>query len=347
MGHCFVFLVAVLFGACVQAQTTERLTITRLADGPIVYPELDPSIGVNIQGPSVIRVPEWLDNALGKYYLYFADHKGHYIRLAYADQVTGPWKIHVPGTLRIEDSHCLTAQPSVSDQQRREYAAYFASTGERFPHDRMIDLTVPHIASPDVHVDDANQRIVMYYHGLDALASQVSRVALSSDGINFVARPEILGRTYWRGFDWQGQRYGLAMPGQFYRSEDPLGGFVEGPLLFNPKMRHSAVMVRNDQLWVFWTQAGDAPEHIKLSTVALADDWSTWQQVDHGEVLRPETPWEGANAPVVPSMRSTAYGVVNELRDPALLLDGGRIYLFYAVAGESGIAVAELTLGAL
>ena len=45
--------------------------------------------------------------------------------------------------------------------------------------------------------------------------------------------------------------------------------------------------------------------------------------------------------------RSTAYGVVNELRDPALLLDEGRIYLFYAVAGESGIAVAEITLGAL
>ena len=73
----------------------------------------------------------------------------------------------------------------------------------------------------------------------------------------------------------------------------------------------------------------------------------TWQQVDHGEVLRPETPWEGANAPLVLSMRSTAYGVVNELRDPALLLDEGRIYLFYAVAGESGIAVAEITLGLL
>lgn len=347
MWRRFIVIAAFLACSIVQVQAADLVTVTRLGDGPIIHPQLDPSIGMNIQGPSVIRVPEWLQNPLGKYYLYFADHKGRYIRLAYADAVTGPWKIHVPGTLRIEDSYFLTAEPSVSDAQRREYAAYFASTGERFPHDRMIDLTVPHIASPDVHVDHANQRIVMYYHGLDALASQVSRVAVSDDGINFTAQPEILGRTYWRAFDWQGQRYGLAMPGQFYRSQNPLGDFVAGPLLFNPKMRHSAVMVRDDQLWVFWTQAGDAPEHIKLSTVQLSGDWMLWQQVNHGEVLRPEESWEGANAPLVPSMRSTAYGRVNELRDPALLVDDGRVYLFYAVAGESGIAVAELSLAAL
>ena len=70
-----------------------------------------------------------------------------------------------------------------------------------------------------------------------------------------------------------------------------------------------------------------------------------WEQVDHGEILRPEKSWEGADEPLVPSMRSTAYTKVNELRDPAVFLDEGRIYLFYAVAGESGIAVAELTLG--
>lgn len=113
----------------------------------------------------------------------------------------------------------------------------------KLPHDHTVDLLAPHIASPDVHVDQANKRIVMYYHGLNALSSQVSRVATSDDGINFVARPEILGRSYLRGFDWQGMRYGLAMPGQFYRSKDPLGGFVAGPRLFNPKMRHSAVML--------------------------------------------------------------------------------------------------------
>jgi hypothetical protein len=35
---------------------------------------------------------------------------------------------------------------------------------------------------------------------------------------------------------------------------------------------------------------------------------------------------------------------VNELRDPAVFEEGGRIYLLYSVAGERGIALAEVTL---
>ncbi len=61
--------------------------IERLLDAPIITPGTHPSIGTNIQGPSMIRVPNWIDSPLGKYYLYFADHKGSYIRLAYADRL--------------------------------------------------------------------------------------------------------------------------------------------------------------------------------------------------------------------------------------------------------------------
>ena len=71
-----------------------HISVERLLDGPIVYPGLSSIIGNNIQGPSAIRVPDWVDNKLGEYYLYFADHKGTYIRLAYADQVQGPWTIY-------------------------------------------------------------------------------------------------------------------------------------------------------------------------------------------------------------------------------------------------------------
>jgi len=72
---------------------------TRLLDHPIIGPDLDSSIGVNIQGPSLIKVPHWIEDPLGKYYLYFADHKGTYIRLAYTDDLSGPWRVHVPGSL--------------------------------------------------------------------------------------------------------------------------------------------------------------------------------------------------------------------------------------------------------
>ena len=60
------------------------------------------------------------------------------------------------------------------------------------------------------------------------------------------------------------------------------------------------------------------------------------------EILRPERSWEGADALLAPSIRSTAYGLVNQLRDPAILEENGRVYLLYAVSGESGIGIAEL-----
>lgn len=88
------------------------LTVTRLLDRPIIAPDTDPSIGANIQGPSLIRVPDWVPARLGKYYLYFADHKGAYIRLAYADDLRGPWRVHAPGSLQLKGSFLLTEPPS-------------------------------------------------------------------------------------------------------------------------------------------------------------------------------------------------------------------------------------------
>lgn len=328
------------FGAGAAAQTVR---VERLADAPIIGPDLHPSIGENIQGPSVIRAPDWVADPLGAYYLYFADHKGRYIRLAYADDLRGPWRVHPPGSLRIADSHFLTEPPEVSPEELERLQAARAARGAApISHDALFEATTPHIASPDAHVDDANRRVVMYFHGLDGVGRQVSRVAISSDGVVFSARPERLGRSYMRVFQRDGYTYAMAMPGQFYRSRDPLGGFEEGPLLFNPRMRHSALLQRGDTLHVFWTQVGDAPEHVKLSTIDLSGDWMTWSETPGVEVLRPERDWEGADAPLEPSVRSTAYGHVNQLRDPAIFEEDGRTFLFYAVAGESGIAIAEV-----
>ena len=328
------------FGADAAAQTVR---VERLADAPIVGPGLHPSIGENIQGPSLIRVRDWVADPLGAYYLYFADHKGRYIRLAYADDLQGPWRVHPPGSLQIADSQFLTEPPEVSPEELERLQAARAAP---MSHDALFEATTPHIASPDVHVDDANRRIVMYFHGLDDVSTQVTRVATSPDGIRFEARPERLGRTYMRVFRHDGHTYAMSMPGQFYRSRDPLGGFEEGPLLFNPDMRHAALLKRGDTLLVFWTEVGEAPERIKLSRIDLAGDWMSWRETPGVEVLRPERDWEGADAPLEPSMRSTAYGHVNQLRDPAVFEDAasGRVFLLYAVAGESGIAIAEVHL---
>jgi len=59
-------------------------------------------------------------------------------------------------------------------------------------------------------------------------------------------------------------------------------------------------------------------------------------------VLRPEREWEGAQFPVEPSRRGSIDEPVNQLRDPAIYEEDGRVYLLYAVAGERGIGIAEI-----
>ena len=80
---------AALPGAAMAAPPTYQ--IRRLVDRPIIAPGMDARMGSNIEGPSLIRTPDWLPGRMGRYYLYFADHKGDYIRLAYADRLQGPW----------------------------------------------------------------------------------------------------------------------------------------------------------------------------------------------------------------------------------------------------------------
>ncbi len=323
------------------------MKVNRIGTGPIISPNTHTSIGKNIQGPSVIKVPEWIKPHLGNYYLYFADHKGQYIRLAYSDKLQGPWKIHQPGSLQIENSHFPTKPPKVNQKLLKQIETKAQNDGmdlSKLPHSLVTEFTTPHIASPDVHVDHENKRIIMYFHGLQDFARQVSRVAISEDGISFQALPEIIGRTYMRAFKHHGFTYVLAMPGQFYRSEDGLTNLREGPLLFNSDMRHSALLVREDTLYVFWTQVGDIPERILLSSIDISGNWLEWVESAAVDVLRPEETWEGADAPLLPSVRSVAYGHVNQLRDPAVYVEADRVFLLYAVAGESGIGLAELFL---
>jgi len=45
---------------------------------------------------------------------------------------------------------------------------------------------------------------------------------------------------------------------------------------------------------------------------------------------------------VEPSWRGAVNIPVNQLRDPAVFEENGRLFLLYAVQGESGIAIAEL-----
>ena len=105
------------------------------------------------------------------------------------------------------------------------------------------------------------------------------------------------------------------------------------------------VNVRLGQLAPFWTRVGEAPERIYVSDIALEGDWHDWKAGEPKELLRPEFPYEGADEPLEPSFRGPINVRVNQLRDPAIFEEDGRAFLLYAVAGESGIALAEVFPG--
>ena len=295
-----------------QTSASDGLRATRFKQNPIIHPQLG-SIGNNINGPSLIRVPGWLSKPLGRYYLYFADHGGRYVRLAYADKLEGPWSIYESGTLKLNETICNE-----------------------------------HIASPDVHIDEARREIRMYFHGpVKSANRQVSLVATSKDGIQFFAASEILGDSYFRVFQWNGYYYAMARLGMLYRSRDGLTGFELGGNPFQngalPSMiRHVALKLDGDVLSVFFSRIGDAPESILLSKIKLQKDWKEWRASEPVTILKPEMVYEGSELPVSLSKEGAAPGKVRQLRDPAVFREGKKNYLLYSVAGESGIAIAEI-----
>ena len=306
-----------------------RFQATRIGTGPLIVPNMDERMGANINGPSLIRVPEWVPNPLGRYYLYFAHHNGAYIRLAYADSLEGQWAIHSPGTLQHAESHFPPELDAIDPA--------------RIPLGMVAP--VPHIASPDVHLDHAERSFRMYYHGINKDRTQVTRVATSTDGIHFDAKPGVVDNPYFRAIKYGGWHYGMAMPGIFYRSRDGITGFERGPGLFAANMRHSALLVRGDVLTVFYTNVGEAPpERILAANIDLRPDWLLWQATAHSVVLEPEIAYEGADLPLVPSIRGEITARARQLRDPAVYEEDGRLYLLYSVAGESGIGLAKLVL---
>ena len=303
-----------------------------LCDGPIISVDDRPELAGNINGPSLIAAPEWLADPPARYLLYFAHHEGHSIRLAASNDLVGPWQMITPAPLELERS-LFASRPPTDAQLHREARDYIA---------RDADGNYPHIASPDVWVDHQTEQIRLYYHGRLEDGRQRSRVALSRDGLNFTARMEVIGSPYFRIFYHADWFYAIAMPAQLYRSRDGLGEFEAGPRLTQEPIRHHALLPYGNDWYVLWTRVGDSPERILLSRLDMEAEWRQWKFAETLELHRAQKPWEGAD--MMP--RASEYGAVkqrvNQLRDPAIFVEDGSIYLLYAIAGEQGIAIGEL-----
>jgi len=329
--------------------------------------------GENINGPSVIRVPDWIapedrTDPCAVYYLYFAHHRGDYIRMAWAEYIEGPWRLYNVGT---ETDVPLDSRGVLS-----------LSSSDDIEIGNGIIIS-NHIASPDVFADDVNKRIVMYFHAPTrqdgSSKGQSSFVATSSYGLNFNNDPNedgikrikkvILGGSYFRVFEHAGNMYALDNGADLYRAPDandpwaPPDGFDFGDDLwdkssndpfaddlaeadFDGTLRHTAVRLIADTLQVFYTRKyDDRPERILMSTIDLSvGDYDLWDSsYPPEEILQAQSGWEGGQFQPDPSSGGHAPENVNQLRDPYVFEDiDGALYLFYAGCGEDAIGLAGL-----
>ena len=344
MKKSVIVLLIILLLGCDKPITKMKIEVQRFEDGLIIPPLLTEEIGTNVQGPSLIKAPHWIKDPLGKYYLYFADHKGDRIKLAYSNNLQGPWKIKSGGTLLLENSFFLTEMPSIPedfDVEALEPREAHPDLLQYIPK-KIDDLTIPHIASPDVHIDHQNRRLIMYFHGLDEFGLQKTRVATSNNGLDFKVRKKIVGWPYFRKFTYKEKDYAISMPGVIYKNTGDIEDYTAVNQILEEKVRHSAVLVYKDQLLIFFTRKGDKPERILLSQVNLKKPSIMWKASKPIEALRPEKDWEGGNLPLYESSASAINTPVNQLRDPAIFIEGDEVYLLYAVRGENGIAIAKV-----
>ncbi|MFT6809042.1 MAG: hypothetical protein ACJA01_002274 [Saprospiraceae bacterium] len=345
-----------------------EFSVNRILDEPIIHKsshqlleEETASIGyANINGPSLIRVPSWIDNPLGQYYLYFAHHKGSYIKLAFSDTITGPWTVYDHPILPLSESGLVQEEGADTDLSTLiKYTSWSESLALIEVGDKAIKAyesrnqnkikapspTTPHLASPEVIIDNKTQQIRMYYHGIVDGSLQMSKVAISEDGLKFKANPEIISLPYLRMFQIRGNNYGLAMPGFLYKTKDGLTDFhIRNKWIFDTDVRHSDVYVDGNSLWIYYSKVGDAPERIYYAHIDVSsDDWNDWELGPSKELLRPELEWEGTHISSAPSYRGEISKVMNQIRDPHFFKDkDGKMYLLYTGSGEQAIGIVEL-----
>jgi hypothetical protein len=340
-----VLLAAVV--AATASLSAQSVRASRFAENPLITLSTSPSIGDNANGPTIIRVPRWVQRPLGRYYMYFAHHSGQFIRLAYADSVRGPWKVHEPGVLHVKDTAFFRPQPDPVDSPPGVYT---------------------HIASPEIYIDEARQRVILWTHGMwtegqrwperrqDAGAwvkqrgyAQFTQAAESSDGLTFQVKPAITRQSYLRVIPFDGRFYGMARLGQLLRAPGPLEVFELGgsPFRDTPyanRVRHVTLLEDKGLLHTVFSAIGDAPESILHTTLQMKGDWETWRVGPVTKVLVPETTYECPELPLEKSEVGEIDRPARQLRDPALFRDDGKLYLFYTFCGEQGIAGAEVTL---
>lgn len=373
-----ILMRSLVVGAAYEEVSSEgRYMVTRMNGGaPLVTEGMFQGLGagleegVNMNGPSVIRIPSWISvdqraDPSAIYYLYFAHHSGQYIRMAWSSEIAGPWTLYDVGTgISLGDRGVL----DLGDAE--------------MPIGNGIVIPNNHLASPNVHIDAVNQRIIMYFHSGSTLhvdgnevSGQKTFVAISDYGLDFSGgvEPVILGDSYFTVFGYDDELYALDNGAGLWRAPhsidpwNPPSGWVFSDALWDEasvngyredldddgyssselRVRHASTWVEGDALHAFYSRRGvTPPERLMLSVTDLSassnyDEWDPSYPPE--EIYRAQPGWEGGQFADFDSETSAAPENVDQLRDPFLFEDDdGSLYLFYTGGGEDALGALHL-----
>ncbi len=278
----------------------------------------------NINGPCCIKAPEFFQNSPGKYLLYFAHHSGKYIRLAYSDSLFKNWKI-------LDVQICSV--------------------------DSSLDFH-DHVASPEVFIDQKNKDVYLFFHSREiGNRTQRTFLAKSKNGTQFNFE-KIKSKLpfYMRFFEFKNSTYAITKGGNLYQNKGDfvsddwisLGNIDSGKsneeVMHNEpgSIRHVAIIKYGNEIFVFYTRIGDAPERIYASHLLMVNHLP--RLINEIEILRPLYKFEGSECCLEESSSGPSLGFENAVRDPYVFEEEGRYYLFYTIGGESGIAVCEINM---
>jgi len=167
-------------------------------------------------------------------------------------------------------------------------------------------------------------------------------------------RPAITKQSYLRMFNRGDHFYGMARLGQLLRAKDPSSNFELGPNPFQDgpcanSVLHVALLAYENYMDVFFSAIGDAPEKILHTTVLMIGDGTQWRATAYQEVLTPQTKYGCPEMPAAPSQTGEIHGPAKQLRDPALFLEGGKIYPHISVLSRAcespGCSSASISIG--
>ena len=245
----------------------------------------------NVNGPSLMKDK-------GRYILYFANHRGEFIRKAMGRTMDSIK--FVGSALDLKDTPCKT-----------------------------------HIASPDAYSD------LMYFHGDTDEGQFTFEAKLLEDDGNGPNYHVVDRRPFAHFYFKRCGDYAIAKKGNecgiLYELVD--GEWKEKFELID-KMRHACLRIDDNIMSVFYTQAEDPVEHIRVMVINM----DNWEVVNDYSLLTPYHEWEGAFIEKRPSKFGAVWDRVNQVRDPHVFQDSdGSIYMLYSYAGESGIAYTKLT----